>query len=218
MKHLAEFPSLGRGIIVKNNYSIPVEEKGKLSAVVGLIEDPCFDILTRNGKTTFFAIKPNISNEQYPKINCVKDVDGEALLFKKIEERFDVLFKISLCPTAIDFENFYPRDFVNKLKSIPESKDSSITAWEYYSKYLTSGPMTFGVIYDRYGHAINKYRDFIGATDPKVALPGTLRNTLADLKAFNLVHGSSPDDGNKGIENVRKETKWLSGIVSRILQ
>lgn len=54
--------------------------------------------------------------------------------------------------------------------------------------FMTSGPIVVQVLAGE--QAINRYRELMGATDPKLALPGTLRAHFADSINANAVHGS----------------------------
>lgn len=45
-------------------------------------------------------------------------------------------------------------------------------------------------------NAVADFRKLIGATDPKEAVPGTIRKDFAESKGENIVHGSdSPENG-----------------------
>ena len=54
--------------------------------------------------------------------------------------------------------------------------------------YMTSGPVIVQVLEGE--SAVAKYRDIMGATDPKKAAPGTIRADLAESIEQNVVHGS----------------------------
>lgn len=54
--------------------------------------------------------------------------------------------------------------------------------------FITSGPVMIQVLQGE--NAILKHRDIMGATDPKQALPGTIRADFADSIDANAVHGS----------------------------
>lgn len=57
---------------------------------------------------------------------------------------------------------------------------------------MTSGPLMLLILAGE--NAISRYRQLIGATDPKQALPGTLRADFATNIIENAVHGSdSPE-------------------------
>lgn len=59
-------------------------------------------------------------------------------------------------------------------------------------EFITSGPVMIQVLQG--DNAIQKHRDIMGATDPKQALPGTIRADFADSIDANAVHGSdSPE-------------------------
>ena len=59
-------------------------------------------------------------------------------------------------------------------------------------KYMTSGPVVVQVLEGE--NAIAKYREIMGATDPKKAAPGTIRADFALSIEQNVVHGSDAPD------------------------
>ena len=54
--------------------------------------------------------------------------------------------------------------------------------------FMTQGPVFVQVLQGK--NAIQKNRDLMGATNPKEALPGTIRADFADSIDANAVHGS----------------------------
>ena len=54
--------------------------------------------------------------------------------------------------------------------------------------FMTSGPIVMQVLEGE--GAIAKYRDVMGATDPKEAASGTIRKLFAESKGSNSTHGS----------------------------
>jgi len=65
-------------------------------------------------------------------------------------------------------------------------------------EFMTSGPVVVQVLEGE--GAIAKYRDVMGATDPKKAAEGTIRKTHALSIGENSVHGSdAPDTAEKEI-------------------
>ena len=65
-------------------------------------------------------------------------------------------------------------------------------------EFMTSGPVVVQVLEGE--GAIAKYRDVMGATDPKKAADGTIRKTHALSIGENTVHGSdAPDTAEKEI-------------------
>jgi nucleoside-diphosphate kinase len=58
--------------------------------------------------------------------------------------------------------------------------------------FMTSGPC-FPMALQR-ADAVARYRDVIGATDPKEAAEGTIRRLYAESKGRNAVHGSDSDE------------------------
>ena len=68
-------------------------------------------------------------------------------------------------------------------------------------KFMTSGPVVIQVL--RGDNAVVKNRDIMGATNPKDALPGTIRKDFALSIEANSVHGSD------SLENARKEIAYF---------
>ncbi|MGH8210744.1 MAG: nucleoside-diphosphate kinase [Steroidobacteraceae bacterium] len=64
-------------------------------------------------------------------------------------------------------------------------------------KYMTSGPVIVQVLEG--ANAIARYREIMGATDPKKAAAGTIRADLALSIEQNVVHGSD-SPGNAAAE------------------
>ena len=72
-------------------------------------------------------------------------------------------------------------------------------------EFMTSGPVVVQVLEGE--GAIAKYRDVMGATDPKKAAEGTIRKVHAQSIGENSVHGSdAPDTAAKEI------AQFFSGI------
>ena len=66
-------------------------------------------------------------------------------------------------------------------------------------KFMVSGPIVVQVLEGK--NAVVRYRDIMGATNPKDAAKGTIRATFAKSIDENSVHGSD------SIENAKKEIK-----------
>jgi Nucleoside diphosphate kinase len=58
--------------------------------------------------------------------------------------------------------------------------------------FMTSGPC-FPMALER-ADAVARYREVIGATDPREAAEGTIRKLYAESKGRNAVHGSDSDE------------------------
>lgn len=67
--------------------------------------------------------------------------------------------------------------------------------------FMCSGPMVPMVLEGN--DAIKKVRDIMGATNPKDALPGSIRKDLADSIESNIVHGSD------GLDTAQFEIGYL---------
>ena len=58
--------------------------------------------------------------------------------------------------------------------------------------FMSSGPVVIMAVEGE--GAIKKIRDIMGATNPKDAMPGTIRKDFADSIESNIVHGSDAAD------------------------
>ncbi|MCB1138106.1 MAG: nucleoside-diphosphate kinase [Leptospiraceae bacterium] len=68
--------------------------------------------------------------------------------------------------------------------------------YEDLCNYMISGPVVVAAL--QADGAVKKWRDLIGATDPKEAAPNTIRALYAESKEANAVHGS---DSAENAEN-----------------
>ena len=59
-------------------------------------------------------------------------------------------------------------------------------------KFMTSGPIVAAIL--EKDNAVEDFRKLIGATDPKKADAGTIRNKYAESIEANAVHGSDSDE------------------------
>jgi nucleoside-diphosphate kinase len=64
--------------------------------------------------------------------------------------------------------------------------------------YMSSGPIVPMIL--EKANAVEDFRTLIGATDPKKAAPGTIRNLFAKSIEANAIHGSDSDE-NAAIES-----------------
>jgi len=58
-------------------------------------------------------------------------------------------------------------------------------------EYMSSGPIVPMIL--EKANAVEDFRKLIGATDPKKAAPGTIRNLFAKSIEANAIHGSDSD-------------------------
>jgi nucleoside-diphosphate kinase len=71
------------------------------------------------------------------------------------------------------------------------------------TKFMSSGPIMIQVLEGE--NAVAKYREIMGATDPKQAAPGTIRADFADSIEANAVHGSD------SLDNAKNEIAFFFG-------
>lgn len=131
---------------------------------------------------TFFIIKPDgVANNIIG--TCLKEAEQAGLKVTDLKMTH---------ATESQLENHY-----SHIKDKPFFKN--------VVSYMTEGPIVVGVLE---GHdAVTKWRDILGATDPKQAIPNSLRgrfgaNANGDIK--NVAHGSDSE------ENAEREIKiWM---------
>jgi len=108
------------------------------------------------------------------KKNLIGEVTGR---FEKAGLRIIALKMASL--TKKEAEGFYA---VHRERSFFKS----------LTDFMSSGPVVIMAVEGE--GAIKKIRDIMGATNPKDALPGTIRKDFADSIESNIVHGSDAAD------------------------
>ena len=95
-------------------------------------------------------------------------------------------------------------------KRIKLSSDQAIKFYSIHNKkpffndlinYMTSGPVVVQVL--EANNAVDKYREIMGATNPKKAKNGTIRKILALNVQENSVHGSD------SIKNAKNEINFF---------
>jgi nucleoside-diphosphate kinase len=149
---------------------------------------------------------------------------AKALIFKKdklvmTQER--TLSIIKPDATARNFVGKILAHFENAGLSIVAAKMVTLTpeqAGEFYAQhkerpffgelvdYMVSGRVLISILEGN--DAINLNRTLMGATDPKKADPGTIRNLYAESIAANAVHGSdSPEAAAREIKLFFPELK-----------
>jgi len=108
------------------------------------------------------------------KKNLIGEVTGR---FEKAGLRIIALKMASL--TKKEAEGFYA---VHRERSFFKS----------LTDFMSSGPVVIMAVEGE--GAIKKIRDIMGATNPKDAMPGTIRKDFADSIESNIVHGSDAAD------------------------
>ncbi len=75
-----------------------------------------------------------------------------------------------------------------KFYAIHQGKDF----YDWLVDFISSGPIVVCCL--RFPDAARKLRAVVGATDPKNAEPGTIRNLYGTSVGENVVHASAPDE------------------------
>lgn len=114
---------------------------------------------------TFVMIKPD---------GVRRGLTGE--IISRFERRGLVIEKIS--------KKSLTREEAEKLYEVHKGRDF----FEELINYVTSGPVVLMVVSGP--SAVSVVRTMLGATDPKQALPGTIRGDFAIDISENIIHGS----------------------------
>jgi nucleoside-diphosphate kinase len=64
--------------------------------------------------------------------------------------------------------------------------------YDWLVNFISSGPVVVCCL--QHTDAPGKLREAVGATDPKKAAPGTIRNLYGTSTGENVVHASAPDE------------------------
>jgi nucleoside-diphosphate kinase len=80
------------------------------------------------------------------------------------------------------------REQGGKFYEIHKGKDF----YDWLVDFITSGPVVVACL--RHPEGSKKLREVVGATDPKKAAPGTVRNLYGTSTGENVVHASAPDE------------------------
>jgi len=64
--------------------------------------------------------------------------------------------------------------------------------YDWLVDFISSGPIVVACL--KYPDAPKKLRELVGATDPRKAAPGTIRNLYGTSVGENVVHASAPDE------------------------
>ncbi len=186
-------------------------EREKANKMLELLEHPELQTLIENGQITIGAIKPR---SEESKLGLERDEEAAERILKEVKPPLEITFTITLAPTRIDLENFYPENVQVGMKSRMEDGE---TVWERFIKYMQRGPVTYFLIYDPTGNAIPEWRRQIGATNPSKAQPDTIRGKFALDIRQNLVHGSSGDTDDEARQNVKNEVAWVRNMLQNLL-
>jgi nucleoside-diphosphate kinase len=122
-----------------------------------------------NGNITLTMIKPE----------AVRSGNTGKIIANIIEGGFEIIAMKQLKITRLQAEKFYEvhreRSFYNDLV-----------------EFMSSGPIVAAVL--KKENAVEAYRKYIGSTNPKEALPGTIRALYGTNIQLNAVHGSDSDE------------------------
>ena len=122
-----------------------------------------------NGDYTFSIIKPNAvrTGKAGPILAMINEAGFEISAIKMI--------RMSLPQAESFYEVHIGKPFFESLV-----------------EFMASGPVIVMIL--RRGNAVEEFRKLIGATDPELAEPGTIRKIFAVSLQMNAVHGSDSDE------------------------
>ncbi len=176
----------------------------KLINIKSILDSKQVNNLFMNGKLTIGIVKPS-ANEGMG----LPDDDEEAtniILDEVGRDRIMLAFSKKL--TKQQAEKFYLPNRETQEKRIIDDK-TGLTVWDSVVEFTQSDSLTFLIIYDKDGNAINWWREKMGATNPDKANNGTIRrnHATAIMLPNNLVHGSD------SIKSALREKEIISEII-----
>lgn len=184
-----------KGISESESLSLDELEQEKVKKIIEVLTHPEFDKLIEEGKVTVGLIKPRAyDGRDLPST----DVEATKFLLAEIGEK--AIFNITVKLSREEAEVFYKPNREEYSKS-PSEADSNISIWESTIDFTVSGPITFILIYDEQGQAIEWWREKMGHTYADMANPASIRgkHAIRGNLPNNLVHGSDSK------ESVRRE-------------
>lgn len=185
-------------------------ELQKLDKMIEVFEHPGLQELIVLGEITFGAIKPRT---QISKLGVEDDDEGERKLLSMVKPPLKIIFSTSLAPTEQELNEFYPIELRDRLSLL---KDGNSDVWSNFVGQMLSGPVTYFILYDPHGNAVEEWRTQIGVTNPEKADPNSIRGKYAIETKLNLVHGSSGDTSEEKASNVKTEINWLKSRLSEM--
>jgi len=133
------------------------------------------------GRMTLGIIKPAVNEG----VNFPKNIHSDHHSARYIVERF---IEPAWIPEGILVQFAVPLSPEQAQKLYVEHQGKKF--FEDLIDYISSGPVTFLLLYDESGRAVERWRHIMGATDPKQADFESIRGTHAPSLEHNLVHGS----------------------------
>jgi len=189
------------------------QDRQAVDDIIYLFLDPFTNKLIDKGKITFAAIKPQPADS---KLGISNHVEAENMLIDMINKPpFDILCKIAVSPSPDDIQTFYPDSVIKKLSSM-NNEDPHKNNWELFKEFMLSGPITYFLLYNPHGDAVDSWRLKTGATNPQKAHPESIRGKYAENISNNLVHGSNGDSPEEKINEVHREKNWLLAHLNKI--
>lgn len=181
-------------------------EQNHVASIRGILLSPDFARIIDSGRLTFAMIRPQLELGK-------RDGTDEELaqqIGQRIRSHFDVILDLPWPVSSEAFTRFYGH-VQEKLMSInkkaPDGTDSNV--WEIFHKNGTEGATSLMILdakktQKQTGHqAWQLWRGFIGATNPDVALAGTLRRDYGS-DYNNIAHGSD------SLTSVKTDINWAA--------
>ncbi len=187
----------------------------KLDKMIQVLEHPELARFIQEGKITFAAIKPRTLEDTKLGEFLPSDEAGASFIrtaMRKIAPSLKVVFQVSVPLTKEDVGYFY-EDVREAMFARGEQGEQN---WQDMGNYMRSGAVTYMLLYDESGNAVQKWRNVIGSTDPRKASPNTIRGQFAYNIGRNLVHGASGDTLQEKVANVTREVNFLHDKLGEI--
>jgi len=187
-----------QGILGGLQETVPFVEE--LTGILGSKE---LDQLTAEGKTTLAIVKPKLDSSIDPEtiIGAQKiEFDDPSLtefLLHQINPPLELVFHASLNMNIDMVDAFYSDGPKQKMQGLPpefpERYRCPQNRWDEWAAYMTSGPVTFALLFSPDGQAVDYWRTQMGkdwnVDRLKLTDPNSLRAKAKD-RDRNLLHGS----------------------------
>lgn len=195
-----------KGISELESRSLDELEREKVKKIIEVLTHPEFDEFIEEGRITLGLIKPNAHES-----SNLPPTDAEAAEVLLAEIGESAVFSFTTRLNREEAEEFY-RPIKERYIDQPSERDPDISIWESTIRFTISGPVTFVLIYDEDGRAVDSWREKMGPTREYWLAPDSIRgkHALVGNLPNNLVHGSDSK------ESVRREVGVLVNHLKRI--
>lgn len=209
---------LAQGTLGRLQEPVPFVEE-----LTDILRSDEFGKLVAEGKITLAIVKPKLDTSIDPEAIrgapklAFDDPSLTEFLLRQIKSPLELVFHASLIMNAGMVDAFYsdgPKQKMERLPpEFPERYQNAQNRWDEWAAYMTSGPVTFALLFSADGQAVDHWRTQMGkdwnVDRLKQTEPNSLRAKAKD-RDRNLLHGSDSP------QSVRREIGLLINFLESL--